>query len=78
MKDMIVHPIQMAQALEKGAAGTVLIACVVRGKGEGELCIDATKRGGGGRQTDRPSDRQTDRQKNIEAEAYREKEGHEW
>lgn len=30
VKDMIVHPIQMAQALEKGAAGTVLIACVVR------------------------------------------------
>eukprot|EP00752_Nemacystus_decipiens_P014650 g13047.t1 len=29
MKDMIVHPIQMAQALEKGAAGTVLIACVL-------------------------------------------------
>eukprot|EP00903_Cladosiphon_okamuranus_P011971 g11243.t1 len=29
MKDMIVHPIQMAQALEKGAVGTVLIACVL-------------------------------------------------
>ncbi|CAN0105947.1 unnamed protein product, partial [Hapterophycus canaliculatus] len=28
-KDVIVHPMQMAQALEKGAAGTVLIACVV-------------------------------------------------
>lgn len=33
-KDMIVHPMQMAQALEKGAAGTVLIACVVRTEGE--------------------------------------------
>ncbi|CAN0249720.1 unnamed protein product [Laminaria digitata] len=30
MKDIIVHPMQMAQALEKGAAATVLIACVVR------------------------------------------------
>lgn len=29
-KDVIVHPMQMAQALEKGAAATVLIACVVR------------------------------------------------
>ncbi|CAM9560897.1 unnamed protein product [Scytosiphon promiscuus] len=28
-KDVIVHPLQMAQALEKGAAGTVLIACVL-------------------------------------------------
>ncbi|CAM9800510.1 unnamed protein product [Ectocarpus sp. 13 AM-2016] len=28
-KDVIVHPMQMAQALEKGAAGTVLIACVL-------------------------------------------------
>lgn len=36
MKDMIVHPIQMAQALEKGAAGTVLIACVVRERQETE------------------------------------------
>eukprot|EP00904_Undaria_pinnatifida_P007686 jgi/Undpi1/4047/HiC_scaffold_16.g07414.m1 len=29
MKDIIVHPMQMAQALEKGAAATVLIACVL-------------------------------------------------
>ncbi|CAM9666966.1 unnamed protein product [Ascophyllum nodosum] len=29
MKDVIVHPMQMAQALEKGAAATVLIACVL-------------------------------------------------
>lgn len=32
MKDVIVHPIQMALALEKGAAATVLIACVVRNR----------------------------------------------
>lgn len=31
VKDVIVHPMQMAQALEKGAAATVLIACVVSG-----------------------------------------------
>lgn len=30
MKDIVVHPIQMAQALEMGASATVLIACVVR------------------------------------------------
>lgn len=30
MKDIVVHPMQMAQALEMGASATVLIACVVR------------------------------------------------
>lgn len=58
MKDIIVDPMQMAEALEKGATATILIACVVRYAHilQYTVCIviksvgDVETAGGGGRE----------------------------